>query len=289
VKKVVIGTVALSAAVLFALPGCSADGQGATKPAAPQPADPKLALASAVKKTDSQGSARLTMKATVAGEKVTMKGVLKFSTPPVGRFEVTQADKGKPAEEVELLLLRDAMYMKMDTLAAQTGKTWMRMRYADLAKAAGSGAGKALQENLSQNQDPRQFLKLTLASEDLKEVGKETVGGVETRHFRGTIDSSEALAKNNQITGLPASDRAALKKRFAQLKLDKMKADVWVDGDGWPRRLTVKAGSGASRMVVTEEFSDFGTPVNVTAPPSGEVQDFGELLKMIQNATAGQS
>jgi hypothetical protein len=75
--------------------------------------------------------------------------------------------------------------------------------------------------------------------------------------------------------------------------------EVWIDGDGLPRRLTLElasmltaatkaagtAGSGtaaaggdAAGMLdrfgrMTIEFFDYGSPVDVAAPPAGQVVD----------------
>jgi hypothetical protein len=56
---------------------------------------------------------------------------------------------------------------------------------------------------------------------------------------------------------------------------------VWVDAQGLPHRLqfqmpTPKALAGAGtnvKMVATEEFYDFGTPVSVETPPASQTAD----------------
>jgi hypothetical protein len=73
-------------------------------------------------------------------------------------------------------------------------------------------------------------------------------------------------------------------KRLEQLLgTSTMPVDVWVDAQGLPHRLqfqmpmpkelTSGSGTGNAKMVATEEFYDFGTPVNVSPPPAADTVD----------------
>ena len=57
--------------------------------------------------------------------------------------------------------------------------------------------------------------------------------------------------------------------------------DVWIDGDGLPRRFTMElkipgAGSVAMRM----DFTDYGRSVDVSAPPASETISMQQLQSL---------
>ena len=59
----------------------------------------------------------------------------------------------------------------------------------------------------------------------------------------------------------------------------KMGFELWVDDQQVPRKLVLKGGAkarqvGTGKMVMTMKFSDFGEPVNISAPPASQVTDF---------------
>jgi len=287
VNRVVSSAVAVSAALLLALTGCSADktgsGQAATagsdqaaEPA--KPADPKVALASAVRKTDERNSARITMQMTTGPAQVQAKGIMKFTAPLTGELDMSLSQKGGNTQKMQARYTPDAIYIGGGELAAQTGKKWIRMGYADLAKLGGPGAGAALVQQMDQGQDPRQYLKLMLASQDLTVVGTEAINGAAATHYRGTIDLGKALADAGQLTKLSAKERAALKRQFDAMKLNAVKADIWVSADGWPVRIVQQGSIAVGSFTVRFDMSDFGIPVTVNPPPAAEVQDFAAML-----------
>jgi hypothetical protein len=56
---------------------------------------------------------------------------------------------------------------------------------------------------------------------------------------------------------------------------------VWIDGQGQVRQedLTVAATSGSTAVSadVTVQYYDFGAPVDLVAPPAGQVVDFSSI------------
>ena len=115
---------------------------------------------------------------------------------------------------------------------------------------------------------------------DVKKVGEEEVRGVDTTHYSATVDFDKFPA------AVPASERAAVKKSIDNLvKLTgqrRIPVDVWVDDDKVVRRVgqTMKTkvpGAGSMQMKMIIEYYDFGTKVDVKAPPADQVQDISEL------------
>jgi hypothetical protein len=106
------------------------------------------------------------------------------------------------------------------------------------------------------------------------------VAGVETTHYRGTIDLDSAYNR------LPADARGELEQALAQARKQfggvSMPVDVWIDGDGLLRRMTfiMKTGSRASmplRMEMTMEIPEYGITLDLPIPAASDVTDLGDL------------
>ncbi len=199
------------------------------------------------------------------------------------------ASLGLPAADdpVEAIFDGTVMYMKFPLLSAflPDAKPWIKLDPATLGAETGFDLSQLQQLGQS---DPTQFLDyLRATSETVEEVGTEQVGGVDTTHYRGTIELDRVA---DQVPPDQQEQvRAALDKLIEQTGTAEIPVDVWVDGDGLVRKaeLTYTAeiqvpGSEPeqSESVVTMEFSDFGTAVEVEPPPADQVTDLAELSLM---------
>jgi hypothetical protein len=135
---------------------------------------------------------------------------------------------------------------------------------------------------LGSQSDPTKALAyLEKVSSDVREVGSESIRGVDTTHYTATVDLGKALEQNKDV---PSGLRDSVKE-LAGL-FGNIPADVWIDGDGRLRRLSLQldlsemfrgfgpsGSTGADHVVITEtlDLYDFGTPVNVEAPPADQV------------------
>lgn len=123
--------------------------------------------------------------------------------------------------------------------------------------------------------DPRQTLDLLRAvSDEVEEVGEETVRGVATTHYRATVDLGR------YPTLLPPAERPRAKRAVERLtKLlgtRELPMDLWVDDGPLVRRSrqSLPLGAGglglATSATVEVEYFDFGTEVAVEVPPDRE-------------------
>jgi hypothetical protein len=94
---------------------------------------------------------------------------------------------------------------------------------------------------------------------DARAVGHERVGGVETTRYRAEFSIRQFEDR------VPAS-RAQLDAAIGTLGSDAVRVDVWVDGDGLPRRMEERIGSGKTRITTRVSFSDYGGPAPVVLP-----------------------
>jgi hypothetical protein len=145
--------------------------------------------------------------------------------------------------------------------AALAGKDWVAIDTKDLGVSS---------DQLT-NQNPADVLESLRGAGDVQKLGTEEIDGVETTHFRAQIDTSKALDKLSTAQRDQAG--AFLKQMGSSYPMD-----VWIDGDGLPRRfaldLTIK-GSGSVSM--RRDFSDYGAPVDVSAPPADSTISMQDL------------
>lgn len=117
----------------------------------------------------------------------------------------------------------------------------------------------------------RAFDLLKSVSDNVQLVGQETIGGVQTTHYRATVDLNQAVATLGSPETVPSGQST-------------VPVDVWVDGQGLIAQVTIDytgaalaMGSvGASEVSLTIDCSRYGQPVSITVPPASDVKDFSQ-------------
>lgn len=192
---------------------------------------------------------------------MTMTGTLAMSgsgdldlkaKPLQASLHLTSAQLSSTGSDTATMLLVDnAMYVRLAAL----GDTYVKVPLDGASSPLGSLGLDSL--------DPAAlFDKLGDAISGGTYVGKDTVDGTPTDHYRLTVDGARVAS------ALPSLPSAAASARPANETLD-----VWFDGAGRYRQMTMDAGGEH----VTEVFSDWGKRVSITAPPTGQVTDMGSL------------
>ena len=168
--------------------------------------------------------------------------------------------------DMELVVAGGKVYVKAPAqLGSMFTKPWIALSHPS------SGATSPVAD-----MDPKVMLqRLQQLTGGLTVVGHETVDGVDTTHYHGTLDAAKALAKDHP-------EHAATLDQLGSVPID-----VWIDGQGLLRRQTVSDGDN---VTVTIDFTDLGAPVSVTVPPADQVQtfDIGALAKSF-GADSGQN
>jgi len=159
------------------------------------------------------------------------------------------------------------------------GKSWIRF---DLQKA-----GKALGVNVQQlmagaSQNPSDALHLLESNGSFDAVGHETIDGADTTHYHGTVD----LAAAAKASGAPDDLVQRLLDSGAPAQFP---VDVWIDGSGYVRQVKEnlpQGSSGSPAVQMTVGLSDYGTSVDVSAPPAAEVYDATDAAtKSVESST----
>lgn len=213
--------------------------------------------------TKSEGSIDWSGGGTTAEMTVTQKG---------SGSGMPSSGKPMPARYTE-----DAMYINLgDEFAASSGKGkhWMKYDYDKLAEQGGPSG--ALVKDQMQNNNPARSVDLLLASGKVKKVGSDTVNGVRTDHYSGTIKVSE-LARM-QSKNLSERELDQLADQLEQQGFETETVDLWIDEDDLLVKKQETAKGKYGDMDSTVHYTDYGTKVSVEAPPASDTMPFEQVL-----------
>jgi len=297
-RFVAAGAVALlSVATLVAVVAVPGRQGGGTVNLATGPGAKAVVAASAA--TEAAGTARGLLTVSHGGRTVTASGIGDFASGDAsaeialdGAGPSTQqpggSSPGRTQGQGTVTVLRTStgIYARLpeglNPLAS--GKPWLSVDAATLARLTQLALGDLGAQITGAPLDALTYLKAV--SGDVQPVGPETVRGEATTRYRATIDPERVVGQ------LPEALRPAV------TATERLPIDLWIDAQGRLRKLvlvaasdlappaggspTTAVGEGAT---VTLELFDFGVPVEVEAPPAGQVADVGGLLgTFLQNA-----
>lgn len=201
---------------------------------------------------DGATSAKLSMTGGISGQTFTATGEGDYTSgDPALSLTMDMAAAGLGS--VDMRLLDRSIYMKFDG----TNGKWVVF---DLGDPTGPLASMG---NIMEQFDPRSGLAtLKKAFITGSYVGEEDVAGQPTKKYTFTLDT---LASIGDLPGMTPQVRKQLPKTSDQT--------VWIGEDG----RIAKVVSGFSGQEVTITYSDWGTDVDITAPPKNEVTDLSKV------------
>lgn len=282
---------ALATGLALSMTGCLGDaGQKVDEAGKNIKLSAAQVLGKAAEKTGDVNSFKADMSMQMTGATdgdVSMNGTMQYRTKPDLAYSMNFTDMtaaGKSMGGMEQRLVGRTMYMKMPMLSALGGnasaKPWIKLSLDELGKQSGMNIDELLQQ--SRQMDPVQNTKMLTASKDAREVGKETVDGVETTHYTGTYRMEDAIAK------LSPEMQEAYRKNLAKSGMQDMHFDLWVDGQQLPRQMKMKSSqTAAGTMAMTMKYRDFGKPVDIAEPPASQVTDFAEMMSKLGGGLGG--
>jgi len=148
-------------------------------------------------------------------------------------------------------------------------KAWLKFDFATLGHDQGVGLLEIAELNST---DPRgQLDVLEESSAKFVNLGQDDVDGSLATHYQGKIDLQKVLAKLN---GPAKSEIGSLLRNSNGAAVP---YDVWIANDGFVRRVEMQLAGSTGTQDVTlgliSDFSNYGTPVYVDLPPTGQVTD----------------
>ncbi|MFI6501867.1 DUF1396 domain-containing protein [Nonomuraea typhae] len=204
------------------------------------------------------------------GQSGKVQGRMLYQSKPTLAVDFTVDAAGFGEQQLpggaKAVLQGDVLYVKVDALNKVLGATkpWIKVPLTE------AGSPGEVQRYLAQVQqfDLAAVTKMVTASQDVKQVGTESVNGVDTTHYSGTFPVDAAV----QL--LPADEQQRAKENLAELK--DVKFDIWVDGQGLPAKLQLNGEERGGKLDATLFFKGFNEALNIQAPPADQV---GELPK----------
>jgi hypothetical protein len=234
----------------LALAAC---GGGGTSSSSELMLSPTAYVKQAAQKSSAASSVHMKLRGSVTvpgGQSVVLSGDGGFAKHD-GSFRL-DFNAGGLSGSIDAVMQGTELYVRSPLFsdALPKGKTWLKL---DLSKQT-SAQGLDLTKLAAQ--DPAQTLARLSQLGNVKEVGTEQVGGVDTTHYRGRVAARTAGATTGPF-------------------------DVWVGkDDGYVRRVqfaTAGAAGSTPGTRITMDLSDFGKDVTITVPSAAESADAKSL------------
>jgi len=187
-----------------------------------------------------------------------------------GTFSIDLSDASPNLGSLDEVLSNGTAYVKIGSVSpkiadALGGKNWVKLDQDEMRQLGFD----------SSQSDPRSTLDILRGvSNEVTDLGHDAVHGVDTTHYHAAIDAKKAL------TRVPSSQRDRFNRVYGHSRT--IPTDVWIDGDGLPRKIVeTLSGSAAGDSVrtrTTMEFSDYGAPVHVKIPPASDTASYRQFL-----------
>ena len=187
-----------------------------------------------------------------------------------GRFWMETEAEGGP---VELIVAGATMYVRapLVTEILET-KPWLQVELNEMAAAQG-----VEWEGIEGLHPTAQLEVLRRVADDVEELGRESVRGVETTHYVATTEFAA-------LVGTALGDESAEFEATAEaagLDIDEVMIDLWIDDEGLLRRMrsTMEGATdeGAFAFSMDAEFFDYGATIEIALPDPDEVDDLNDL------------
>ena len=283
-------TLALAAPLLLVTTACASEADhGAVEVRTGAAATQALRAAPDAVTDAGTASMEMVMEMTIEGQDIEMRAtgaidaeaqqmVMELDMGAMFRDLAEQTGESLPEgldEPMRVVADGTTMYMQMPFMSALGAPSgWLSMDLEELGMEADTlGAGAY---------DLRGTLETLRGTTGEPEVvGTDEVRGVDTTHYRATIDLAQALEE------APESARAALEQMGGAEGLEsaELVVDIWIDADGLPRRQSMDMGGmfgalgmDAGSATMTIEYFDFGEPVDIEVPSPDEVTPFTEVM-----------
>lgn len=256
--------IALTALTLVA--GCGSSGGSAGKSS-----DFAGVLRDSATKTAASGSSKisLTSTTTAQGQTVTFDGTGAFDYgTKAGMLDLHVGGLGAGATGATIgeRITGGFLYIKLPNAP----QSYYKLKLTDIVGTS-----------LANGSDPSSsFGALAGVSDDVTKVGEETLRGTKTTHYKGTIDVQKALDKAQG----PQKD--LIQKGLVANGVKTLPFDAYVDEQGrihkYVQKVALTLKGQKADSTTTIELYDFGTKVDVTAPPASQVKDGAPLLKALK-------
>lgn len=242
---------------------------------------PAAAVAKAAKNSEEINSLhyRLTGKTPEEG-RIKAEAEMQMKPTLAMSMKMTALDQGAEGT-AEIRLVDKAMYIGGGPEAAKEmdGKRWIKF---DLS---GTGVDEQMNQMGSASQadkNPATESTFLTGAKDVEKVGTETVEGVKTTHYKGTVTLADLEKTIGDEDAATREKRQKSLEQYEKMGVDKLTMDMWVDGDDRTKQFRMRADADKGPLDMTFTFLGVNEPVKVTAPPAAEVADLAEMMEESQ-------
>ncbi|MBB5936066.1 hypothetical protein [Streptomyces zagrosensis] len=286
-----IGSVLLCGGVA----GCGSSEPGAEErperaaPSAPTSA-PQVAPATAVREAARKGEAFTTVHYRTLAQTPKDGLVTSDVTMTAAPFSLSvthyaPGEPGEPGENTgieataetpilgEMRIVDGATYVKGDAeTTAKLGDTpWMKL---DVSAPRKDGTSEPDLGRLKGRtpKNPAIGASFLAESHDLRRAGTETIMGVSTTHYRGTLSTTE-LRKNSATTKDPArrASREEAIEEFEKTGAKRFSTDMWIDPDGFTKQFTMSATTPDGPVAMELTFLAHNEGFSIDPPPADQI------------------
>jgi hypothetical protein len=255
----------LSAAALIAVAACGSSTVGGSGGSS---LTPRQALSLAASQNQHLTSAVETLTVQVTGaQRETTTGTILIQRNPALEISanLTAAAAGRNVQ-IKEVLTSQAIYFSAPGLTGQlTKKPWVKIPLSALKTGTAAGASFAqLFHSLESNNFTNQTEILAVAK-NAHLVGKQTVNGVPTTEYAGSITASQALR------ALSASFRKSMGSFLRALGNATINFHIWIDGQNQTRRLAETESLNGATVNTTVNITGINQPVHITVPPASQI------------------
>jgi hypothetical protein len=205
-------------------------------------------------------SAKIAMTMDAAGQHIKVDGAVKMDTNPAMRMTMDMTSM-----KMEMILIDEVLYMKLPAGmagGAVGGKPWVK-----ISKDGDDPISKQMGTMLDSIDDSfdvgKQMEQLKTAGTITKQ-DKETLNGEQTTHYSITLDMDKMAQSSD-----PNVKKAAEDATMGGLKT--MDMELWANTDNLPVQITTKMAVAGQSVSMKMNYTDWGKPVSITAPPADQV------------------
>jgi hypothetical protein len=253
----------LSTAALIAVAACGSSTPGGSGGSS---LTPRQALALAASQNQHLTSAVETLTVQVTGaQRETTTGTILIQRKPALEISgnLTAAGAGRNIQ-IKEVLTGQAIYFSAPGLTGQlTKKPWVKIPLSALQRSIAGASFAQLFHSLQSNNFTNQTEILAVAK-NAHLVGKQTVDGVLTTEYAGSITASQALR------ALSASFRKTMGSFLRALGNATINFHIWIDGQNQVRRLAETESLNGVTVNTTVNITGINQPVHITVPPTSQ-------------------
>ena len=161
--------------------------------------------------------------------------------------------------DIKMILTGTDVYFSEPGLSA----TWTKLKRSSLSGPTAASFGKLIKT--MQSNDFANQQQMLAAAKDVHEAGTQTIDGVQTTEYDGSIRASDA------IKALSPSVRAILGPQLQTLGDSVISFREWIDGQHHVRRVIENETIKGNNLTTTMNITAINQPVKITLPPDSQV------------------